>query len=74
MQYAHHGSIEITYETFGSPDGAPLLLISGTAVQMLIWPDEFCRPWPTADSTSPASTTATPASPPICTTPGRQAG
>ncbi len=43
MQYAHHGTVEIGYETFGSPDGAPLLLISGTAVQMLIWPDEFCQ-------------------------------
>ena len=43
MHYARHGTVEIAYETFGSSDGAPLLLISGTAVQMLIWPDEFCQ-------------------------------
>jgi pimeloyl-ACP methyl ester carboxylesterase len=43
MHHAHHGPVEIAYETFGDADGAPLLLISGTAVQMLIWPDEFCE-------------------------------
>jgi pimeloyl-ACP methyl ester carboxylesterase len=43
MHYAHHGELDIAYETFGDPGSAPLLLISGTAVQMLIWPDEFCE-------------------------------
>ncbi|MGO9973711.1 MAG: alpha/beta fold hydrolase [Solirubrobacteraceae bacterium] len=43
MHYAHHGTVQIAYETFGGHDGSPLLLISGTAVQMLIWPDEFCQ-------------------------------
>jgi pimeloyl-ACP methyl ester carboxylesterase len=43
MHYAHHGTIEIAYETVGGPPAAPLLLISGTGVQMLIWPDEFCQ-------------------------------
>ena len=42
MPTARHGDAVLTYETFGSPDGIPLLLVSGTAVQMLIWPDEFC--------------------------------
>jgi len=32
MHYARHGTVEIAYETFGGPGGAPLLLISGTAV------------------------------------------
>jgi pimeloyl-ACP methyl ester carboxylesterase len=32
----------IAYETFGRPDEAPLLLISGTGAQMLIWPEDFC--------------------------------
>jgi pimeloyl-ACP methyl ester carboxylesterase len=45
MQTARHGAIELAYETFGVPDtssgGEPLLLISGTGVQMLMWPDEF---------------------------------
>ena len=41
MQIARHGAIELAYETSGAPDGAPLLLISGTGVQMLIWPDAF---------------------------------
>ena len=42
MNTAHNRDIVIAYETFGSPDGAPLLLISGTGAQMLIWPDDFC--------------------------------
>jgi pimeloyl-ACP methyl ester carboxylesterase len=39
---AHNGDIAIAYETFGTTDGAPLLLISGTGVQMLIWPEDLC--------------------------------
>jgi pimeloyl-ACP methyl ester carboxylesterase len=39
---AHNGNVTIAYETFGSLGGSPLLLIAGTGVQMLIWPDEFC--------------------------------
>jgi pimeloyl-ACP methyl ester carboxylesterase len=42
MRTARNGSVTIAYETFGSPEGEPLLLIAGTGVQMLIWPDEFC--------------------------------
>jgi pimeloyl-ACP methyl ester carboxylesterase len=42
MNTAHNGQIAIRYETFGPADGEPLLLISGTGVQMLIWPDDFC--------------------------------
>jgi pimeloyl-ACP methyl ester carboxylesterase len=45
MQIARHGAIELAYETVGPPGGAsgaePLLLISGTGVQMLMWPDAF---------------------------------
>jgi pimeloyl-ACP methyl ester carboxylesterase len=42
MHTARNGNVTIAYETLGSPQGTPLLLISGTGVQMLIWPDEFC--------------------------------
>ena len=42
MPTARHGDVELSYETPGPPEGEPLLLISGTGVQMLIWPDEFC--------------------------------
>jgi pimeloyl-ACP methyl ester carboxylesterase len=42
MKTARHGEIEIAYETFGAPGGEPMLLISGTGVQMLIWPDDLC--------------------------------
>jgi pimeloyl-ACP methyl ester carboxylesterase len=42
MITARHGGIAIAYETFGPTDGAPLLLIAGTGVQMLIWPEELC--------------------------------
>jgi pimeloyl-ACP methyl ester carboxylesterase len=45
MQIARHGAIQLAYETSGGPDsasgGEPLLLISGTGMQMLIWPDAF---------------------------------
>ena len=35
--------IEIAYETFGDPDGHPLLLVMGLGVQMLGWDERFCR-------------------------------
>lgn len=37
------GEIDIAYESFGSPDDPPLVLIHGLATQMLGWPDGFCR-------------------------------
>ncbi|MBO0727745.1 MAG: alpha/beta hydrolase [Acidimicrobiaceae bacterium] len=37
----HHGDVEIVYETIGSPDGEPLLLIMGGALSMLSWPAGF---------------------------------
>jgi pimeloyl-ACP methyl ester carboxylesterase len=42
MGIAHNGGVELAYETFGPPGGSPLLLISGTGVQMLIFPEELC--------------------------------
>lgn len=42
IRTARHGAVEIAYETFGSPDGDPLLLIMGTAMQMVMWPDDLC--------------------------------
>ncbi|MFC4530310.1 alpha/beta fold hydrolase [Sphaerisporangium dianthi] len=42
MGMARNGDIELAYETFGATDGEPLLLISGTGVQMLIFPDDLC--------------------------------
>ena len=35
--------IEIEYETFGDPDGAPLLLIAGLGSQLLSWDVGFCE-------------------------------
>jgi pimeloyl-ACP methyl ester carboxylesterase len=35
--------IRIAYETLGSSDATPLLLIMGLGSQMLSWPDEFCQ-------------------------------
>ncbi|HYZ82260.1 MAG TPA: alpha/beta fold hydrolase [Solirubrobacteraceae bacterium] len=37
------GELEICYETFGSSDHPPLLLIMGLASQMLLWDDQFCE-------------------------------
>ena len=33
----------MAYQTFGGPDGEPLLLIAGTSVQMLIFDEDFCE-------------------------------
>jgi len=42
MEAAHNGDIVLAYETSGPPGGEPLLLISGTGAQMLIWPEGLC--------------------------------
>ncbi|ETK35537.1 alpha/beta fold hydrolase [Microbispora sp. ATCC PTA-5024] len=42
IRTTRHNAVEIAHETFGSPDGEPLLLIMGTAMQMVMWPDELC--------------------------------
>jgi pimeloyl-ACP methyl ester carboxylesterase len=42
MGTANHGDIRLAYETFGTPGDEPLLLISGTGVQMLIFHEDLC--------------------------------
>lgn len=42
MNTAHNADIAIAYETFGAAGGEPLLLISGTGAQMIIWPEDLC--------------------------------
>ena len=42
MHAARNQDVVIAYETSGPPGGEPLLLISGTGAQMLIWPEDFC--------------------------------
>jgi len=37
------GRVRLCYQTFGSPDGEPLLLVMGLSSQMLLWDDEFCE-------------------------------
>jgi pimeloyl-ACP methyl ester carboxylesterase len=39
---ARVGEIELCYETFGSAEDPPLLLVMGLGTQMLGWPDDFC--------------------------------
>jgi pimeloyl-ACP methyl ester carboxylesterase len=36
-------AIEIEYETFGSPDDPPLLLVMGFTAQLIAWDDELCQ-------------------------------
>ncbi|MGY1700583.1 alpha/beta fold hydrolase [Geodermatophilus sp. SYSU D00766] len=43
VQTTRVGDVELAYETFGSPEDTPLLLVMGLATQMIGWPDEFCR-------------------------------
>ena len=42
MQQTRNGDVTLAYETFGSPAGRPLLLISATDAQMLMYPDDLC--------------------------------
>lgn len=35
--------ITLTYETHGDPKGQPLLLIMGLGMQLISWPESFCR-------------------------------
>jgi pimeloyl-ACP methyl ester carboxylesterase len=35
--------MKLCYETFGSPDSPPILLIMGLGSQMLLWDEEFCE-------------------------------
>lgn len=43
MPRASANGIEIEYDTFGDPSGAPLVLINGLGAQMVGWDDDFCR-------------------------------
>lgn len=43
VSYASNGAVKIAYQTFGPPDGEPVLLIMGLTYQMIWWPDGFCR-------------------------------
>jgi len=36
------GAIKLCYETFGSENDPPMLLIMGLGGQMILWPDDFC--------------------------------
>jgi pimeloyl-ACP methyl ester carboxylesterase len=40
---ARVGKLKLCYETFGSPDASPMLLVMGLASQMLLWDEDFCR-------------------------------
>jgi pimeloyl-ACP methyl ester carboxylesterase len=42
-QTAAVGGLRLCYETFGLPDGEPLLLVMGLSSQMVLWDDEFCE-------------------------------
>jgi len=42
MPVAKANNIDLWYETFGSKENTPLLLIMGACTQGILWPDEFC--------------------------------
>lgn len=43
MPRASANGIELEYEAFGPPDGAPMLLIGGLGTQLVSWDEEFCK-------------------------------
>ncbi len=40
--FVQANGIQLCYDTFGSKNDPPMLLIMGLGVQMVAWPDEFC--------------------------------
>jgi pimeloyl-ACP methyl ester carboxylesterase len=42
VRYASTNGLSLAYESFGRPDGSPLLLIQGLSSQMIMWEDDFC--------------------------------
>jgi len=43
VRTAQHGDIRIAYDVLGPPGGEPLLLISATDAQLVMYPAEFCE-------------------------------
>ena len=43
MGMAHHGEVEIAYETFGDDADPALILLHGLGSSMLVWPEELCE-------------------------------
>ena len=43
MSTARANGIDIEYETFGTPEDSPLILIMGIGSQMVSWPAAFCE-------------------------------
>ncbi len=43
MPQIHTSTIDIEYETFGTSSDPALLLVSGLGMQMISWPEPFCR-------------------------------
>ncbi len=37
------GAVELVYEEFGNANDPPLILIMGLGMQLISWPDSFCR-------------------------------
>ena len=66
-------SVELEYETFGSPDDPALLLVMGFTAQLIAWDDGFCERLADARPvTSSATTTATAACRRTSTASGRR--
>lgn len=43
MAYAHHGEVEIHYDTYGAPFEPALLLVSGSGSQCINYREEVCE-------------------------------
>ena len=43
MPQVSANTIDIEYESFGSPSDPSVLLIMGLGMQMIAWPEPFCR-------------------------------
>ncbi|MBV8995404.1 MAG: alpha/beta hydrolase, partial [Pseudonocardiales bacterium] len=42
MPRANANGVQIEYETFGDPSGAPLVLVAGLGTQLTMWSEQLC--------------------------------
>jgi len=43
LNFANINGIKIAFDSYGSPDSDPILLIAGLGDQLINWPEEFCK-------------------------------
>lgn len=48
IRLAPVAGLQLAYRTYGPAEGEPMLLIGGTGMKLVDWPERFVRAWPAA--------------------------